>query len=373
MTLTRPDFDVAVVGGGPAGTSAACALAKAGARVLLLERTRYDAVRFGETLPGACKLPLGRLGAWERFASAGHRRAPCVLSAWGSAELGARDSVFDPHGEGFHVDRRAFDEMLSEVAREAGVQIVHSARVTRLSGDAGAFRLEVQGPRGISRPTAARLVDATGRAASVARRLGARREALDALVGCVAFAARATDSHVAAEATLLEATRDGWWYSAPLPSDALVVAFMTDADLLDRGGGSRRPALDARLLEAPHTASRVAAGTLLSPRVISARSLETLPAAGDGWLSVGDAALAMDPLSSGGVYEALVSGLAAAELWLQKAAARTPPEALFAAAIAERAASYRRLRTRYYAAERRWPDAPFWRRRLALTLRAGAA
>ena len=100
-------FDVAVIGGGPAGTSIAIALANARAvrSVAVLERSRYDRVRIGETLPPEARVPLAQLGVWDRFLEQGHAPSPGTDSAWGREELEERHFIFNPYGNGWHLDR----------------------------------------------------------------------------------------------------------------------------------------------------------------------------------------------------------------------------------------------------------------------------
>ena len=88
------------------------------------------------------------------------------------------------------------------------------------------------------RPVALRtcsLVDATGRAAWLARRLGAERVAFDRLVAVVTFFRTPPTQGNRDTCSMVEATEQGWWYSARVPDDRGVLAFMTDADLLPRG------------------------------------------------------------------------------------------------------------------------------------------
>jgi flavin-dependent dehydrogenase len=87
------------------------------------------------------------------------------------------------------------------------------------------------------------------------------------------------------------------------------------------------------------------------------------PPAGTGWLAVGDAASAYDPISSQGIYKALADGLAAAPAivaWLDG-----EPGGIvdYRNGVAERFLEYLSIRSYFYGAERRWEGAPFWQRR----------
>jgi flavin-dependent dehydrogenase len=81
--------------------------------------------------------------------------------------------------------------------------------------------------------------------------------------------------------------------------------------------------------------------------------------AGEGWLSAGDAACSLDPLTGRGLLEALSAGIEGANALL------SGPEAIaaYARAVHVRFARYLQRRSEAYAEERRWPEAPFWRRR----------
>jgi flavin-dependent dehydrogenase len=191
------------------------------------------------------------------------------------------------------------------------------------------------------------------------------------MVALASHVVRRADAEVEPAATLVEATPEGWWYSAPLPQDRLVAVFMTDTDIA-RGAGVSTESWLERLAAATHTGARAlryGAG-LASPPVIVPASCSRLERFGEtDWLAIGDAAASQDPLSSEGILVAIESGLDGAA-----AAGRTlrgDRDAL-AAAAAEREIrwlTYLEQRNRYYRMERRWPDAPFWRRRGRRALR----
>ena len=89
--------DIVIVGGGPSGAATALSLARVGLSVSVLERTRYEEVRIGETVAPTIRNPLGALGLWERFLEAEHNPSHANRSAWGSPEIHYQDFIFDPN------------------------------------------------------------------------------------------------------------------------------------------------------------------------------------------------------------------------------------------------------------------------------------
>jgi 2-polyprenyl-6-methoxyphenol hydroxylase-like FAD-dependent oxidoreductase len=98
--------DVIILGGGPAGTATALALTQSGYAVTVLERSRYESARIGETLPPDARRPLVELGIWKQFLADGHIESPGIAAAWGRSELYHNDFIVNPYGPGSHLDRR---------------------------------------------------------------------------------------------------------------------------------------------------------------------------------------------------------------------------------------------------------------------------
>ena len=358
------ECDVAIAGGGPAGAIAALTLVSAGADVVLIEGSRYAEPRVGEMLPPSARPLLVRLGLWEAVAALGAKRSHGHESAWGGPELAARPFIFHPHGHGWHLDRARFDAMLAARAAYAGAHLLDGTQVSRCDQTPeNSFELKLRnGDASDSTLSARAVIDATGRGAVLARRLGARRLVLDRLVG-VAAVYRAAPAE--GGSTLVEAAADGWWYCAPAPPSGKIAIFMTDADLCHSrrraGLGSWLRALD----ETRHTRERLAGcDRIWGPRVFSAIShrLDRRDASGR-WLAAGDAALAVDPLSSSGIVRALRTGEAAAyAIWRWLQGDGTSAQSYERELEAE-FAQYLRERRANYALEMRWRNEPFWQRR----------
>lgn len=365
--MSTSAIDVLVVGGGPAGLAVALGLRRQGElSVAVVEKSEYDAPRVGETLsPGARPL-LEALGVWEDFVAADHLPAYGTAAAWGSPELAGRDFLMTPFGTGWNLDRRAFDALLADTAVAHGAQLERGVHVSGCepAGPASqAWRVDVEGSN--PRTFEARfLVDATGRSARFARRLGAELHFLDHQVAIVGTLALPADTTVES-ATVVEAFEGGWCYSVRVPGPALVVALLTDGDLA-RGQGLADAARWLDTLSAlPHTGKRLAAGRLTGPlRTVAAHSARLDRPSGPAWIAVGDAAASHDPLSGSGIVRALDSGLRAARA-VHEQLARGRSEALaeydqYLAAAFER---YAETRAAYFQREARWPEAPYWSRR----------
>ena len=355
------DFDVAIVGGGPAGTAAALTLLRySKLRPVVIERSSYEEWRVGETLaPGVLPL-LDYLGA-SGIVDA-ELRAYGTSAAWGSSDVVSRAFLFTGAGDAWHIDRRRFDAALANLVRERGGTLLTNATVERADGR---WNLQLSDGSTIAAPF---VIDASGRHAAFARRQGAQAEIVDHLTGLVGTFDGEDDGDAS---TLVESFADGWWYSARLPDGKLVAALMTDADVVRNAHLHERDAWHTALAQTHASRARVARRRLThDPFVCPAHSQIARPAAGDGWLSAGDAALSFDPLSSMGIGYAIASGIQAARV-----AASPSPEMqrAYAADVRRHFDNYLARRGAYYAIEQRWPESAFWKRRRTTAPAAAAA
>lgn len=374
-------YDVAIAGGGPAGAAAAIVLARAGCRVLLADtggthRPGATSFKVGEGLPPSARHLLRELGALDRVLADGHRPSHGTLAFWGSDAPHANDFMFQLHGEGLQLDRRRFDDSLLELAQDAGADIVRDAKLSPVAQADGAdiHRLTLRNNDASAlvenRIIESRwLIDASGRPATLARALGATRIQHDALL---AFHMRlaADDDNDRDGRTWVEAVDNGWWYSVLLPSQERLVAFLCDADLVDRRPLLTRVGLWAALAQAPrlfaycHAHCHVPSS---QPRGADACSSHLHRAASDAgrWLAVGDAALAFDPLSSKGISNALYTGLRGAQAIIECGNGDAGALSRHADHLLDIHRAYREQLIAFYGMEQRWPASDFWKRRAA--------
>lgn len=347
------NFDVAIVGAGTAGSAAALTVAPH-ASVALIDRVTTPGWRIGETLPGAARRVLAALGAYDRFAVAGHGAAPLKVSRWGSDQRVEIDSMRDPDGPGWRLDRARFESDLRVDAVDRGATLIE-ASVGVISREENGWRVRLDDGGAI---TAHRLIDASGRGSSLLRDHGQRRAVLDRLA-CVYQ--RVRQPNASDPITYTEACPDGWWYTALLPCGERIVAFHGDAD---------GPAIRSVLREGPlqsalslpglaEAVGPVCQDQATDPSVCSANSVAR-SAAGDGWLAAGDGAIALDPLSSQGLLNALVTGLEAGEATLALLAGSSDASRRHAARMGRIWQAYLHHHQLFYGMERRWPDSAFW-------------
>jgi flavin-dependent dehydrogenase len=360
-------FDVAVIGCGPAGSAAALALARAGVRTALIGHPPTGDDAIGESLAPSATTLLKRLGLFTAFLTT--NPLPCYAnrSSWGGrGVLTEHDFIRDRDGNGWHVDRRRFDAMLLQTARDAGACYLGGARLRAVEGGSpSGWRLQFAHEADRTAIRARFAIDASGRASAFARRLGVPRRRLDRLLAAVAFLEPKGES-APDSSTLVEAAGDGWWYSATLPDGRMVAACLTDADLPAARQARSAQGWLALLKETAYTRDRVHENHYClraAPRLVAAGNSLLGQCEGPGWLAAGDAAAAYDPLSSHGIGAALAGGMQAAEAARAGLAGESLASATYGEQVARSYARYLLEWHAYYAQETRWPDSPFWRRR----------
>ncbi len=355
------DVDVAIVGAGPAGACAALNLAPFW-RVVLIDRSAVPNDRVGDSLPGAARRLLSDMGLWDGFCSDAHLPAHARTSVWGGPLPVERDALSDPDGHGWHLDRARFERRLRAVAAARGARLEALARIASVMRERDGWRLDVDRRSERTAVRARILVDAAGRGSRLLSGFGARRRSNDKLV-CSWM--RAHDVRLPAGRFHVEAESDGWWYAASLPHGETIVAFHTDADLPVARTVRSAESLRARVSRFAALRDVVAdqAWSRAETGFCAANGASLASPVGDGWIATGDAALAFDPLAAQGLFNALYTGLAAAEAVDRHLRGDTAALASYAEEIARIRGAYETHLLAWYGLESRWPDSPFWSRR----------
>src|SRR5438128_4626254 len=287
-------FDVATVGGGPAGSACAGFCALAGLRPLVLEREKFPREKVcGDCLNPSAWPVLERLGLAERVRQLPH----AILSTVEFIAIGGRKVAVDlPSGEEgeISIKRSLFDALLLSRAREFGAQIYEETAVTALTGGTNGSDWKIHTNRG---PifAARTLVGADGRNSTIARlcnllpRPARERVALQAHIPLPAgFGDR----------VVLQFLAEGYSGQAPVNRDELNLCLVGKPSTIStlRHWASRQFQLPGDQLW----------------RTVTPLTRSSLPCARGNLFFVGDAARVVEPFTGEGIYYALRSGELAA-------------------------------------------------------------
>lgn len=356
--------DVVIVGAGIAGSASAIQLAKAGYKVVIIEKSGFDMPRIGESLAPGVQPLLKRLGLWKQFLELEPLPSYGTRSIWGSSDPVEHSHLFTVHLNGWHIDRLAFDRMLALNAMQAGAQLYTGSRVIDCKPGESGFVLNIADNGQQSQLHSKFLIDASGRSSLIASRLKAQKILFDRLVG---VAAQFNDDNAGRHCyIMIESTQHGWWYLAPVSSDKSIVMLITDGDLVGRQQRNLLHEWQEAMQETTGMFSHFKGRSIIwGPRVFSAVSQRTIRSPGDQqpWLSVGDASLSVDPISGSGVIRALNTANAAA---LTTQAVLNGDHGAIDRYEVERnieCDNYLFELGEYYGMENRWPASVFWRRR----------
>jgi len=364
------EVDVFILGAGPAGCCAALNLAPF-YRTLLIDRSSTPKPRAGESLPPAANKLLGDMGLLDEFKRQGHLPYYGNQSRWGSETLQEADFMHDPLGHGWHLDRPVFESWLREKTVERGAALLSPARLVDVAReDPKSWKITVMHGDRCMEIRSLLLLDAGGRTPVLARRLGAARIPSDNLVcGWLIGETCAQTGHSEQGFSYIHAAPEGWWYTAPTPGGKRILAFHTRANHPATPWFRSARALLEQAQRIPHLWERL--GFELGEQdpgnqlhgYTAANSAMTQPAVGDAWLTVGDAALSFDPLSSQGIFNALYTGLAASESAYRFLQGEISSFSEYQQQLEAIWDAYQKHLQEWYRTETRWSEEEFWKGR----------
>ncbi len=323
--MTIPDqTDVAVIGGGPAGATAATLIAQRGFRVQLFERERFPRFHIGESLIPETYWVLRRLNMLPKMRQSHFVEKRSVQFINENGKLSEPFIFFQnkPHecSQTWQVLRSEFDEMMLTNAAEHGVQVHQGARVLDVLFEGErAVGVKVQLEDGGQCAVRARVVvDASGQSSLIQNRFNLRvwdPKLKKAALWTYFKGAKRAGIDPGATLVIQTKGKQGWFWFIPLHDDVTSVGVVADLGLLFKDRGDDYEKIYQEEVEScPGVQPLLAGAQRVAPfRTTKDYSYRSSQAAGDGWVLVGDAYGFLDPLYSSGVLLALKSGSLAAD------------------------------------------------------------
>jgi halogenation protein CepH len=325
----KPDFDLIVIGGGPAGSTVASFVAMQGHRVLLLEREQFPVYKIGEsllpsTVHGVCSL----LGVTEELKLANFVKKDGGTFLWGKSKEPWRFSfsssakLHTSNSYAYQVERMKFDSILLNNARRLGVEVLEQKRASDLiTIDGRVSGVRFADALGTSHTmTSKYVVDASGHTSRFGNFVGERifsRHFRNIAIFAYFYAGKRLP-HPHSGNIFSVAFERGWFWYIPL-SDSLTsvgaVIGEEHAGILKQG---RTAALNDLICTCPQIrellshASRVEAGPYGETRLRRDYSYCHSRFWRPGLALIGDTACFVDPVLSSGVHLATYAGLIAA-------------------------------------------------------------
>lgn len=358
--------DVLILGGGPSGLSAALALLQdRQLKVVMIDKGKGRAIPVGEHLQPPARSYLKKLDALACFEQQAHSASHSVASAWGSDLLYYKDYFTTFSGTGWHLDRAVFEEGLTALAIERGMQHLSGLRFSHAEEVDYGWLVSLSAPTSKLQIKSRIVIDASGRNAIFAKKQGAEKIAVDRLNAVTCLFSGDSNQRASQYDSMVESVAQGWWYSASLKDSRLMVSFMTDKPLIQELRLHKEENFLSLLDQSQHTQQRTKDRLLqVSPKIQDASSYLLHPCYGDNWLAVGDAACGYDPLSAMGLCKALQSGIQAAEAIMQQDSNQPAAFAEYAVQVKTAFHEFCTGKMTMYSNEQRWTNSPFWQNRL---------
>jgi FADH2-dependent halogenase len=315
-------YDALIIGGGPGGSTTATFLARAGRRVLLLEREHFPRFHIGESLLPYNRPIFEEMGLVPALETAGFMPKTGAQFHLGNGSkslfLVFRQGRFTRHPLAIQVERSKFDHLLLQHARASGAEAREGWTVTAVSVNDDVAEVEACDPEGQRHKfKGSFVVDASGRTNLTGTQEGLRtiHPHLKKVAVFGHFSGVQLDEGEKRGDTVIVRLENKWFWLIPLSEKKVSVGCVMDREEFARSGGSPQQIFDELVQSSPPLRERMRVAEVLRPlQTTSDFSYYNRRLVGPRLIRVGDATGFMDPIFSAGVFLAMHSGRFAAKL-----------------------------------------------------------
>ena len=329
--LAVESYDVAIIGGGPAGSTAAILLSKAGRRVIVLERDKFPRFHIGESLLPFSMQTFTRLGLQEKLRAGFLEKFGGEIAEAGgekAAKFYFKDGFGSRTDRSYQVTRSKFDKMLLDHAAESGAEVREETLVENVDFDRDGAMLSLRrdarsrvpgrAEARLSENIRARyVVDASGRNSVIGNKFKLKKsyQHLQKLSLFAHYEGLEREEGIDATLTRMVRTLQSWFWVIPLENDRTSIGIVLEAADFKSSGLSAEEFFERAIAEQPLVRNRIGAGRRVSQVYTAADfSYRSERLTGDRWLLAGDAAGFIDPVFSSGVFLAVLAGEQAADV-----------------------------------------------------------